>query len=154
MKSISFLGFRFDSALNRIFRASLSKQPFLLRAAWAICLGLFCLSSASLHAGFTVQVVNPFPALQFGNRIITADFNNDGKLDILYQAGNTSGAGFSLQVGNGDGTFQPPINKPSGSAFTNWPLTGVNFTQLTSGVVPVDLNWDGKVDHRVKLLLE
>jgi hypothetical protein len=118
----------------------------LFHSAWLICLVDFCLSGFSSRAGFTVQGVNPFPSLQFGSRIITADFNNDGKLDILYQAGNTSGTDFSLQLGNGDGTFQAPINKPSGSAFTSGPLTGINFTQLTAGVVAVDLNGDGRVD--------
>ena len=106
---------------------------------------LFALTNLRVSAGWTVAGSNPFPSLTFGTRIIAADFNNDGKLDILYQTGNTSGTGFALQLGNGDGTFQAAINKPAGSAFTAGPLTGIDFTQMT-GVVAVDLNGDGKVD--------
>jgi hypothetical protein len=53
-----------------------------------------------------------------------ADFNSDGKLDLAL-------AGVSLYLGNGDGTFQPPLNSPGNSTFS---------------VVAADLNGDGKLD--------
>jgi hypothetical protein len=37
--------------------------------------------------------------------IQSADFNGDGKLDLLVFS-----VGFSVLLGNGDGTFQPPLN--------------------------------------------
>ena len=56
------------------------------------------------------------------NLLATADFNQDGKLDIL--------SGGSVWLGNGDGTFQPPIRVAS----------AVNFVAIA------DFNLDGKPD--------
>ena len=58
------------------------------------------------------------------NWISTADLNGDGKLDIV-----TSGV--SVQFGNGDGTFQPPVTLSSFAV---------------SNIVIADLNGDGKPD--------
>ena len=63
----------------------------------------------------------------FGTCCLTlADFNNDGKLDALVM-GTFSASGIFL--GNGDRTFQPPIDLPAGSAS-----------------VVGDFNRDGKLD--------
>jgi hypothetical protein len=56
------------------------------------------------------------------------DFNNDGLLDLV--AGN--GLLFDLYLGNGDGTFQPPISHNS-------------VTPVTS-LLAADFNGDGKLD--------
>src|ERR1035437_3974053 len=72
----------------------------------------------------------------------TADFNGDGKLDIVitnYNGGG-SGATFSVFLGNGDGTFQPRIDFPTA-------------TQPTSVVVG-DFNGDGKLDLAIADLAE
>jgi len=63
--------------------------------------------------------------------VITADFNNDGHLDLAAANGST----VSVLLGNADGTFQPA--KTSG-------------TDLNSGSVAVgDFNADGKLDLAV-----
>jgi hypothetical protein len=61
---------------------------------------------------------------------LTADFNRDGKMDLVACNGNQ----LNVLLGNGDGTFHalPPINLPDGGA--PWPM------------VTADLNNDGKTD--------
>jgi hypothetical protein len=44
--------------------------------------------------------------------ITTGDFNGDGKLDIA--TANTSTNLVSILIGNGDGSFQPPVTYPTG----------------------------------------
>ena len=55
------------------------------------------------------------PSINFGD-IVAGDFNSDGKTDLLVYAGyaqHTGGHGFygkvALLMGNGDGTFAPPM---------------------------------------------
>ena len=62
-----------------------------------------------------------------------ADFNNDGKPDLLTVNSVAAGqANFSLRLGNGDGTFQAPIQ--------------VGSSQLSSAFVAADVNGDGFID--------
>ena len=65
--------------------------------------------------------------------LAAGDFNNDGKLDIA--VGNTATSDVSILLGNGDGTFQAPINTK---------LPG-DVGALAAG----DLNKDGKLDLAV-----
>jgi len=68
---------------------------------------------------------------------VTGDFNGDGNIDLLVVGTNLNVSGFSYSVllGNGDGTFQPPL-----------------FDQLSSVLSPSlpvvvgDFNNDGKLD--------
>ncbi len=60
--------------------------------------------------------------------VAVADFNNDGKPDIVA----ATSAGFSVLLGNGDGTFQSPVN----TAMTSAP----------TGLVIADFNQDGNLD--------
>ena len=65
-------------------------------------------TNSAVSASYQVAATNPFPSLQFGARIVSTDFNDDGNLDILYQTGNAAGQGIFLALGNGNGTFQAP----------------------------------------------
>jgi hypothetical protein len=72
-----------------------------------------------------------------GGYLGTADFNSDGKLDLIVTA-NLPGAKvpntYAILYGNGDGTFQAPQLHP-----------GVK-NAFTFGVVTGDFNGDGKAD--------
>ena len=59
--------------------------------------------------------------------MVLADLNGDGKLDVA------SGAGNVLLLGNGDGTFQPPLTLGAGGP----------------GIAVGDFNHDGKPDLAV-----
>ena len=60
---------------------------------------------------------------QVGTQIATGDFNGDGRVDIAN--------GDSLILGDGDGTFQPPL-----------PLPGIMGDSIVAG----DFNGDGRLD--------
>jgi hypothetical protein len=66
--------------------------------------------------------------------VVTGDFNNDGKLDLAVG----SSGGVSILLGNGDGTFQPPLTMtlPQGTA--------LNFPSRY--LVAADFNRDGRLD--------
>jgi uncharacterized protein (TIGR03437 family) len=62
--------------------------------------------------------------------VAAGDFNGDGKQDLV--VGATNKAGVSVLLGNGDGTFQAPVQYPVGDDVTS--------------VVVGDFNGDGKLD--------
>jgi hypothetical protein len=72
------------------------------------------------------------PAVQVGTgrELAVADFNGDGHLDFVVQ----DLLSLPLRLGNGDGTFQPPISIP----------TGLNYDSRRPGVA--DVNADGVPD--------
>jgi len=75
-----------------------------------------------------------------GNCPAVADFNGDGNLDVAVPSRNGESSsypqnGVNVYLGNGDGTFQPPVFRGIGRA---WPL---GFTLLVG-----DFNGDGKPD--------
>jgi len=66
--------------------------------------------------------------------LTVGDFNQDGNLDIIANYVNGSDSGISLWLGNGDGTFQSPVN-------TSLPI----YFQYGCGNA-ADYNDDGKLD--------
>lgn len=74
----------------------------------------------------------PFPTSStftvFDADVYLRDVNNDGKLDLVGDWG--------VALGNGDGSFKPPIPLPTG-------------LHSVTGLVPGDFNRDGKVDLEV-----
>jgi hypothetical protein len=92
---------------------------------------LFCAFltlSVSAAAQFETRATSPVTTSPFN--VAVGDFNHDGKLDLAV-------AGNELQVllGNGDGTFQPPVTVAPGLV-PNW-------------VATADFNHDGNLDLAV-----
>jgi hypothetical protein len=81
------------------------------------------------------QPMNPTPLNPGSLAVVLGDFNNDGALD----AAVLDSSGISLVVGNGDGTFKPPVQTtvPPGKT-----PGGVIVSALAAG----DFNRDGKLD--------
>jgi len=76
------------------------------------------------------QAQQSVSSLIFANGLIAADFSGDGVLDLAVVSDATAPGTISVLLGNGDGTFQPPIKTQTGS-----------FEFLVS-----DFNRDGKLD--------
>jgi hypothetical protein len=101
-----------------------NSQVFRHRAVLTlICAAL----SAPAFAQFETRSITPATGAR---DIVVADFNRDGNLDFAIP-----GDSLQVQLGNGDGTFQPPINY--------LPRTGA----IT--VATADLNHDGILDLAV-----
>jgi hypothetical protein len=94
-----------------------------------IVLSLIC-ATVRARAQLETRVTTPFLAVSDPAAFAVADFNHDGKLDI-------AAVGQELQIflGNGDGTFQLPINYTVGTS--------------PGSVAVADFNGDGKLDVAV-----
>src|SRR6266446_2537582 len=97
------------------------------RHVFSFVTALLCVSAISVPAWaqFETRATNPFPQGAFS--IATGDFNHDGKLDVVMITDN----GFSVALGNGDGTFQKAVT------YT---------TQLSYSLAVADFNGDGNLD--------
>jgi len=74
-----------------------------------------------------------YSTVGYGTMVAAADFNHDGKLDLVVGL-YSSAPGFSVLLGNGDGSFQPPRTY----------LNGGNASVFTLSVA--DVNGDGNLD--------
>lgn len=74
-----------------------------------------------------------YPLHANGNSVATADFNGDGKLDLVVV---DNGGLVSVFIGKGDGTFGPRVDYPAGS----FPFGSIGIG---------DFNGDGKLDLAV-----
>ncbi|TFZ07138.1 VCBS repeat-containing protein [Ramlibacter henchirensis] len=74
-----------------------------------------------------------FPTGSSSQDVAAGDFNGDGRIDLAVTL-NDPALSLSLLVGNGDGTFQAPVNFPNTSGFDS------------PAIVAADLNNDSKLD--------
>jgi hypothetical protein len=70
-----------------------------------------------------------------GSSIIAADFNGDGILDLASAVGVSEGGLLVIELGNGDGTFQAPVQYAVG--------------RNPQALITADFNGDGKLDVAV-----
>ncbi len=75
-------------------------------------LGLISIAFPATSAGVEFASPVSYPVGTSPARIVIADFNGDGKLDIA--VANSGSANVSIQLGNGDGTFKGAVNSPAG----------------------------------------
>ena len=77
---------------------------------------------------FNAPVLAVALAVPTAGAVAAADFNSDGKLDLAFP---TTGSGFAVAFGNGNGTFQSPLSFP-------YPVNpyGITAGVLTKGGFP------------------
>lgn len=88
---------------------------------------------------FSFSVPVAYAAAASPVAMITADANNDGRVDVITT--NASG-GVTVLLSNGDGTFQAPRMSSLGLVSPGSPYTGSQAGTLAAG----DFNGDGKLD--------
>jgi hypothetical protein len=80
----------------------------------------------------TFQPRVDYATAKFPSQVAVGDFNGDGKPDLAVTDGEGYYRNVSILMGNGDGTFQPPVDYGAG----NQPF----------GIAVGDFNGDGKPD--------
>lgn len=122
-----------------------------LRKNGKLDLAVACMGSGAIfvllgNGNGTFRQAVPYTGPGFAYWVVVADLNGDGKLDL-------AGANFSLGtsppttdvsvfLGNGDGTFQPPTNYPSGGENTYISIGDFNNDKKPDLVVTDSLNND------------
>src|ERR1043166_4204753 len=81
----------------------------------------------------TFQAKTEFPVAGQAQDIAAGDFNGDGETDLAVTI-NSPDISLSLLAGNGNGTFNAPMNFPNQSGFDS------------PAIIAADLNNDGKLD--------
>jgi len=80
-----------------------------LRTLFIIVLSLACLPWLGQRANAQFETRSINPAVPAPEGALVADFNRDGKLDLVVST-CTAESRVSIMLGNGDGTFQPPVD--------------------------------------------
>lgn len=113
-----------------------SCSPFAFLRPRTTFLTLVLLAASSLAWGQDSFMLAFYPSGAGADIVNRGDFNNDGIPDIITgNNGGGDGFGVSVNLGKGDGRFQPPIN--SGA--------GIGAFDMAIG----DFNHDGKLDVAV-----
>jgi Ca2+-binding RTX toxin-like protein len=99
------------------------------KTAAAACALLGALAPAA-HAAVSFAPFQPYPA-SAPTAVAAGDFNGDGKRDMATASTDTNIV--STLLGNGDGTFQAPLNTPAAA-------------HLLTAIAAADLNADGRDD--------
>jgi uncharacterized protein (DUF2141 family) len=91
-----------------------------------------------------LSLTRTYALQQPGYAIVTADFNGDGNLDLMVFSAppNTGTWGYSVLLGNGDGSFQL-------ATFVSQNSTAPPLFQQNDSVVVADFNGDKKLDVAV-----
>jgi len=112
--------------VEKLKSGRVARGPLVWLSPVLICLAM--IGNAVLPVAAAVNPTTTIPLGFTPNQVVTADMNGDGKLDLL-----VSGAAQAVLLGNGDGTFKPPI---------------ITFAAGTVSAVG-DFNGDGKLDLAV-----
>src|SRR3954468_8611735 len=86
-----------------------------------------CFDTLEARRLLSFSPATSFPVGTNTQAVVTADFNNDGQLDLAA----TGDGSLSVRLSNGNGSFQPVRN----------PAAGPNTYSLAAG----DFNADGKI---------
>jgi len=97
-------------------------------------LALPCILALSAVALAQFETRGSFAADEYPQAIAVGDFNHDGKMDLAVVSGCCF-QGVVILLGNGDGTFRPPVSYAAGDA----PIS----------IVAADFNYDGNLDLAV-----
>ncbi|MFZ0817532.1 MAG: VCBS repeat-containing protein, partial [Candidatus Sulfotelmatobacter sp.] len=114
-----------------------------MRLRLHLAVGLCLFAGIQVAAQTSIFEVPPQYAAGLGpTAVAVGDFNGDGKLDLAVSdncpasgCGSNPSSTVSILLGNGDGTFQPPVSYAVGD--------------IPAGVVVGDFNGDGKLDLAV-----
>ncbi len=117
------------------FPAGIALGDFANTGTLDIAVSDFRTNSVSLLVGNGDHTFRPARNIPFpsagGDSLVAADFNNDGNPDLAEVTSQGGRHQMSVLLGNGDGTFAPPLNSDLGGP---------------SGITVADFNNDGILD--------